>query len=108
MGLDNKYGEVTTERGDIGEDEPVVVFRAQDGLLPELLEAYRAMCREAGSPRRHLDLINDTLMQVRAWQADRTNRVLRPPLSGGPAGQAWALRRGFVEEDGPQRAVTRS
>ena len=30
MGIDAKYGRVTTERGDIGEDEPVVVFRAQD------------------------------------------------------------------------------
>ncbi len=98
MGSDNKYGHVTTERGDIGENEPVVVFRAQDELLVELLDAYREMCRQAGSPRRHLDLISNTREQVRTWQGDRTNFVRRPPTSAGPAGQAWALRHGFVEE----------
>jgi hypothetical protein len=56
------------------------------------------MCRQAGSPRRHLDLISNTREQVRTWQGDRTNFVRRPPTSAGPAGQAWALRHGFVEE----------
>lgn len=36
MAVDRKYGRVTLERGTIGEDEPVVVFRAQDKMLPEL------------------------------------------------------------------------
>ena len=98
MGLDNKYGYVKTEHGDIGEDEPVVVFRAQDGLLVELLDAYQELCRQAGSPRRHIDLITHTREQVRTWQADRTNFVRRRPTSAGPAGKAWALRQGFVEE----------
>jgi hypothetical protein len=37
MAVDKKYGRVTLENGSIGEDEPVVVFRAQDVVLPRLL-----------------------------------------------------------------------
>lgn len=68
MGIDGKYGRVTTERGTIGEDEPVVVFRAQDRLLPKLLKIYKIMCELAGSPQRHLDLIHESAMTVKAWQ----------------------------------------
>lgn len=37
MAIDLKYGRVTLENADIGEDEPVVVFRARDALLPKVL-----------------------------------------------------------------------
>jgi len=57
MALDGKYGRVTLERGDIGEDEPVVVFRAQDALLPKVLDWYATECLKAGSPRHHVDLV---------------------------------------------------
>jgi hypothetical protein len=75
MAIDRKYGRVTTERGDIGEDEPVVVFRAQDQLLPELLAAYRRMCEDAGSPRHHLDGITETQGVVLGWQATHRTQV---------------------------------
>ncbi len=68
MGYDAKYGEVTTEHGTIGRDEPVVVFRAQDRLLPKLLKVYRIMCELAGSPQHHLDLIDSTAGEVKDWQ----------------------------------------
>lgn len=70
MGIDGKYGRVTLERGTIGDDEPVVVFRAQDRLLPKLLKIYRIMCELAGSPQRHLDLIHESAMTIKTWQAD--------------------------------------
>jgi hypothetical protein len=69
MAIDRKYGRVTLEHSTIGEDEPVVVFRAQDRLLPDLLKMYRILCKAAGSPDRHLDLIHQTADTVRAWQA---------------------------------------
>jgi hypothetical protein len=75
MGYDGKYGRVTTERGIIGEDEPVVVFRAQDRLLPKLLKVYRIMCELAGSPDRHLTLIDETAGRVKAWQADNPTKT---------------------------------
>jgi len=68
MAIDTKYGRVTTERGTIGEDEPVVVFRAQDELLPKVLAYYHLFCVKAGSPRHHLDAIMNARGDVVAWQ----------------------------------------
>lgn len=75
MGIDGKYGRVTTERGTIGDDEPVVVFRAQDALLPRLLDIYRFLCEIAGSPSRHLKLIKETAQTVKGWQAQNKTKV---------------------------------
>ena len=68
MGIDGKYGRVETERGTIGEDEPVVVFRAQDKLLTRVLEYYHDLCNDAGSPLHHLARIQDTIYEVKLWQ----------------------------------------
>jgi hypothetical protein len=75
MAIDGKYGRVTLERGTIGDDEPVVVFRSQDRILPKLLKVYRIMCELAGSPRRHLDAIDDAATTVKAWQADNYTQI---------------------------------
>lgn len=68
MAVDNKYGIVTLEKGTVGDDEPVVVFRAQDRLLPKLLKVYKILCELAGSPQHHLDAIHLAAMKVKAWQ----------------------------------------
>lgn len=68
MGYDLKYGHVSTERGSIADDEPVVVFRAQDEVLPALLDWYREACELRGSPDRHLHAIDDARAAVTAWQ----------------------------------------
>lgn len=78
MGLDSKYGQVTTEHGDIGEDEPVVVFRARDAKLPAVLTYYRDLCRLSGSPDRHIDLIQNTRETVRNWQEEHPDQVRIP------------------------------
>lgn len=75
MAVDGKYGQVTLEHGSVAETEPVVVFRAQDKLLPELLEHYVRLCAAAGSPERHLDLIHRSIQQVREWQQDHHTQV---------------------------------
>jgi len=69
MAIDQKYGRVTVEHGSIGADEPVVVFRAQDRLLPKLLLVYRILCEEAESPSRHLADIDAAASAVKDWQA---------------------------------------
>ena len=70
MPIDGKYGKVTLERGaHIPDDEPVIVFRAKDEELPAVLGYYYALCSTAGSPQRHLDLINRTRQTVVAFQA---------------------------------------
>ncbi len=84
MAIDRKYGRVTLEHGTVADDEPVVVFRAQDRLLPELLSLYRSLCFEAGSPRRHLDLIDDSAEAVLNWQ---DSHPIRTPDS--ESSRAW-------------------
>lgn len=75
MGIDGKYGRVTTEFGTIGEDEPVVVFRAQDKLLPKLLKIYKILCELAGSPQHHLDLIHESAMTIKEWQSSHHTQI---------------------------------
>lgn len=55
MAVDGKYGRVTLEHGDIGEDEQVVVFRAQDSLLPKVL----AWWQENEARMLDRDLVDD-------------------------------------------------
>lgn len=75
MPVDGKYGYVTTERGSIGYSEPVVVFRAQDQLLVKVLSYYLLLCAEAGSPEKHLKLIDLTIRNVAEWQAGNFTKV---------------------------------
>ena len=80
MAYDRKYGRVATERGNIGEDEPVVVFRAQDATLPELLSYYNTLCVSKGTPLAHVQAIKDTHDSVIAWQQENTTKI---PASDG-------------------------
>jgi hypothetical protein len=80
VAIDGKYGRVTTEFGDIGDDEPVVVFRAQDQLLPDMMELYLDLCRRAGSPQRHLDLIAATTDKIRQWQGHHHTQIPRSDM----------------------------
>jgi hypothetical protein len=75
MPIEHKYGRVTTERGTIDEDEPVVLFRAQDKLLPSVLKEYLALCTKNGSPPKHLRGIEETWRRVVKWQADHHTKV---------------------------------
>jgi hypothetical protein len=87
MGIDSKYGRVTTELGTIGEDEPVVVFRAQDATMVEVLQRYHLICLKAGSPRRHLLAILDAIENVKNWQS--RNRTQTPTSDGYTPDQGW-------------------
>lgn len=78
MGFDGKYGVVTTEHGDIPPDEPVIVFRARDILLPELLDDYISLCEFAGSPQRHMDLVAAHQERILTWQDNNPDKVRRP------------------------------
>lgn len=70
MGFDHKYGQIVTEFGDIPPDEPVVVLRGRDLIVPTVLAYYGMQCLEAGSPMRHLRLIAESYQLIRQWQQD--------------------------------------
>jgi hypothetical protein len=78
MGYDGKYGRVTTEHGDIPDDEPVIVFRARDKLTCPLLSAYHALCEKGGSPERHLQLVEQTYTRFADWQEANPGKVKTP------------------------------
>jgi hypothetical protein len=78
MGYDRKYGKVTTEHGDIPDDEPVIVFRARDRNVPAMLDFYMQLCDENGSPARHIELVEGSKRQIVAWQTDNRGEVRTP------------------------------
>lgn len=80
MGIDEKYGRITVESGSIGADEPVMLFRAQDALLPEVISFYAQRCREEGSPDRHLEWLGRMFDRVQAWQEGHPTKI---PSSDG-------------------------
>lgn len=77
MAIDLKYGHVTLENGDVGEDELVFVFRAQDALLVQTLQEYRRMCQESGSPDVHLENIDHNIQAIDQWQQGNYSQVPR-------------------------------
>ena len=78
MGYDGKYGKVTTEHGEIPDDEPVIVFRARDGQVPAMLDRYLELCAAAGSPPRHLDLVHRSQAAITRWQHEHPDQVRVP------------------------------
>lgn len=76
MPVDAKYGKVTLEHGDhIPDDEPVIVFRAKDKLLPQVLAHYLMLCLHAGSPNRHLRLVSDSYRRIKDWQETHATKT---------------------------------
>lgn len=75
MGIDRKYGIVTAEFGTIASNEPVVVFRAQDAILPKLLSYYHLFCLKEGADREHLNFILDTKDRVEFWQSHNQTKI---------------------------------
>lgn len=80
MAHDLKYGKVSLERSTIGEDEPVVVFRARDKLLPKVLAYYHLFCLKEGSSDKHLGLVVKRIREIVGWQK---NNVTQIPQSKG-------------------------
>lgn len=78
MGWDRKYGKVTTEHGDIPDDEPVIIFRAHDVTTPNILAYYMMQCIKKGSPKRHLHIILATIDAFRDWQEKNPDKLKVP------------------------------
>lgn len=75
MAIDLKYGRVTLEKGSIGEDELVFIFRARDALMVQTLQEYRRMCEESGSPQQHLDEVDSSIAAIDQWQQGNYSQV---------------------------------
>ena len=78
MAAEGKYGRITTERGDIPDDEPVFLIRAQDRVAVALLDRYAMLAEAAGSPPRHLTGTREAIERFVAWQSEHPDRVKTP------------------------------
>ena len=68
MGYDLKYGRVTTEYGEIPDDEPVFLFRAQDKLAYPILISYLAMADGFGNfDEDAIDQIYEQAQSFKEW-----------------------------------------
>lgn len=76
MPIDLKYGRVTLEhQRNVGDEEPVIVFRAQDALVLEVLSFYADRCQREGSPAGHIEQIERTFDAIQAWQQDHPTKI---------------------------------
>jgi hypothetical protein len=81
MAIDLKYGRVSVERepgNPLGDDEPVVLFRARDVVLPGLLGKYEEECDFYGADKDHLAAIRKAQAAVIDWQ-DRNPTLVKTP-----------------------------
>lgn len=92
MAIDKKYGKVTTEFGDIGDDEPIIVFRARDVLVASVLRHYAYQCMKARVTRKHIDIVMDRVEEMLAWQQ------VHPELVRLPASKGYFERIGSLSE----------
>lgn len=80
--IDGKYqtsGDITKLDGTpIPLDEPLILFRGKDKLLPQLLEKYAALCQEAGSPEQQLTLLRKRIDEINDWQTNHQDKVKVP------------------------------
>lgn len=78
MGFDAKYGRVTTEHGDIPDDEPVLILRGRDLAVPRTIAYYRRVCKMMGSPEAHLQIARDAEHYIEGWQRYHQDRTKVP------------------------------
>jgi hypothetical protein len=83
MAWDSKFGRVTTERGTLGEDERVVIFRSKDVLLPDLLVAYHALAMSRGAGMEHMKVIAHLHQDIVEWQQQNPDKVKIPDTLPG-------------------------
>ena len=80
--IDGKYqttGDLTKLDGTpVPDDEPLILFRAKDKLLVQLLEFYMKLCGDGGSPESQLSLLKQRIDLIKSWQADHPDKLKIP------------------------------
>ena len=75
MARGGKYGQITTEHGDIPPDEPVFLLRAQDQFMLPALGAYLALCEQFGAPPDHIAAVRLRIGDIDAWQQVNPTKI---------------------------------
>lgn len=72
------YDPIQDPRGKIGEDEPVMLFRARDVLAPAILAKYAELLRFHHAPPAMIDTVLAHEARMRQWQ--RANGCKLPDM----------------------------
>ena len=78
MAIAGKYGRITTECGDIPEDEPVFLLRARDRQAIYAIAAYSRHCSQRNSPLAHLNDLARVIGVFADWQEANPERMRVP------------------------------
>jgi hypothetical protein len=62
------YNRIQDPAGKIGEDEPVMLFRAQDALMPAVAAFYADLLRQHRSAQHMIDTTLAHEQRIRQWQ----------------------------------------
>lgn len=80
--IDPKYqtsGTITKKDGTpIPEDEPLILFRSQDRLLPQMLDYYVGLREKAGSSAAGIQALQKHIDAIKKWQAAHPERTRIP------------------------------
>jgi hypothetical protein len=78
-----KFKAVSNQSGKIYTEKDAIVFLVKDSLLPNMLDAYIALCSQAQVDERQLKgmiLLKDRVM---AWQRKYIKKVKKPDVEEG-------------------------
>ncbi|MDB5178530.1 MAG: hypothetical protein JWN01_473 [Patescibacteria group bacterium] len=80
--IDTKYqtsGDITKLDGTpIPADEPLMLFRGRDKLLPQLLDHYKVLRINAGSSEKFIKILQKQIDAIKQWQANNPDRIRIP------------------------------
>jgi hypothetical protein len=80
--IDSKYkitGELMKQDGTpIPADEPLFLFRAQDRLLPKVLDFYIGLRKKAGSSPELIVALSKEAEIIKRWQKEHRDRTRMP------------------------------
>lgn len=62
------YQHIQDDTGKIGDDEPVMLFRAKDALAPLVLDAYVSLLKQRSNEREMIAAVERHAALMRAWQ----------------------------------------
>jgi hypothetical protein len=62
----------------IPSDEPVILFRGRDRLVPQVLDFYYALRSKITEPEQHLELLKKDMDDIVAWQKANPDKVRTP------------------------------
>ena len=67
MGIDAKYGQIETKKGEIPDDEPVFLIRAQDALAGAIVRYYAILYLSVTNDHQGFNRIIATADEMDVW-----------------------------------------